>query len=160
MDITDIILTVSITVTLIIGLRQQRNNSRVTARRATLDFIFSHEIHNDQWLKELTACHKVLTADIDRWKALVQPKNDDDRETIQKLYNVLNHFEMIAIGIAEGSVDENTYKKWARGVVIAIWQKGRQFIVLARENEPTNTKFCIELEALADKWINESQLGK
>lgn len=158
-DATDLILTVSIIVTLILGLRQQHNNRKATAHRATLDFIFNHEIHNRQWLSYLTDCHVTLKLNQEELQKLLKPETDTDRETLQKLYNVLNHFEMIAIGISEGSIHESTYRRWARKVVVTMWEKGRPFITLARK-EVANDKFCAELEVLATRWANEAQLGK
>lgn len=64
----------------------------------------------------------------------------------------LNRYEMIAIGIRTGSIDEETIRRWWGGPLVAEFIKHRFFIAEARQHR---AKVFCEYHWLADKFADE-----
>lgn len=142
--------------------RGWRHARRVAAQRATLDFISEYNIHNDNWMDNYNVCRGVLRKTTKEWHALLKVSSggtDRDTDTeldieqereLQKTYTVLNNFEIAAIGIRQGIIDESIYELWYRNVIVAMWKRARPFVIEARKAR-TDELFK-QFQELAEKW--------
>ncbi len=68
----------------------------------------------------------------------------------------LNHFELIAISIAKGVIDEEFYKSWMAYAVIRDFRAAHELIAIARApakpgDSGDKVAYCY-LEALCQRW--------
>lgn len=71
------------------------------------------------------------------------------------ILDILNNYEFMATGIAEGAFDESIYRRMKRSLVISDWQTLEIYIIALRKSEDRSKLFC-EFEALAKLWSEES----
>lgn len=135
----------------IVQIRQRR---RVTARRATLEFIVTHEIHNSEWIE----CCEAFKA----WKSrgyntnrIVDPQSHDDRSIAVRVLTVLNHFESVAVGINNQIIDEALYKGWYRSTYIEYWQASEQLVKDLRLHHKSEVLYD-RFENTANRWLQEA----
>ncbi len=76
---------------------------------------------------------------------------------ITTIKNRLNDYELIAVGIRQGILDENFYKQWFRGSVILNWRKSKEFVEKIRIRENRDEIFC-ELQMLAECWERDQSV--
>lgn len=88
----------AIFVAIVVGVYGFTHRRKVTAQRATLEFITQYEVHNQEWLELLVFFNSMTSPD--RMQRIVTPENDDQRRDAVKLITVLNHYEIVAIAIA------------------------------------------------------------
>lgn len=71
--------------------------------------------------------------------------------------NMLNDYELIAVGIKEGILDEELYKRWFKTSFLSDMAAAAEFIERARVQAGTNAIFT-EAQWLAQKWEGRVQL--
>lgn len=135
------------------------------SKRAALDIIKSHLGDND-WItadKEYREIHK--TADeaareknqdfeIDVFlQKFARPENRFSEER-SRILKILNRYEMIAVGIRQGSIDEKTYKLWYRSSVLAIFS---ETILFVKERQLVNPQAYRQFHWLAYRWATDSE---
>jgi hypothetical protein len=67
------------------------------------------------------------------------------------LVSTLNQYEIIAIGINEGTIDAGIYKRYWRTTLVRDWRRCRGMVECNRE-EFHNPRHFEEFEALAKRW--------
>ena len=90
---------------------------------------------------------------------LPTPNSEEPKKgTPQQLaiLRALNQHETAAVGIIEKTMDEEVYRRWARGNIVQDWIASRSFVTEARDNFKNQTLYC-ELERLAWRWANEEE---
>lgn len=65
---------------------------------------------------------------------------------------ILNRYELIAIGLQHGILDEKMYKKYQKGTLIKDYTHASAFI---EEERAENSKYWVELQKLAEKFQRE-----
>jgi hypothetical protein len=127
-------------------------NLRIARRRATLDLLINEQTHETP-LAERTAFLKTKhDGDIAKWAA---PTNAGMPQGVA-LRAVLNRYELVAIGISKGTVDEGLYKNWCRSTLVGDWIAVRPFVTQLRTNTRSWAVFC-EFEALAKRWATKDE---
>ena len=125
---------------------------KIARRRATIDLLARKE-----WDKYYLEDRKEFNRLRNDPKGLVHWASTSYDETDEKsiIRNILNYYELIAVGIKEGTLDEEAYKRWFRSTLIKDWKQAKAFIMEVRRNTNAPTIFC-ELEELAKKWGAEN----
>jgi hypothetical protein len=127
-------------------------NVRIARRRATLDLLINEQTHETP-LSERTEFLKTKSAgDIAKWAS---PANESLPQAVT-LRAVLNRYELVAIGISEGTIDRRLYKRWCRSTLVHDWQSVKPFVTQLRTNTRVWSVFC-EFEALARRWATKAE---
>ena len=81
-------------------------------------------------------------------------------EQRRKVIAFLNHYELVAIGIDQGILDEELYRDYLRGTVVRHWFAARAFVLHLRADTPdSNAPQAFEkFEALALKWATNAEV--
>ena len=77
-------------------------------------------------------------------------------EDVQMVFNVLNGFELISIGIQRGIIEPEFYQRWYRGQVVNTWRDSQPFIVALRARLDRPMLFH-EFEEMA-RWMNQNRI--
>jgi hypothetical protein len=77
-----------------------------------------------------------------------EKKNTEDGKNVR---NTLNDYELIAVGIRHGILDEEIYKSWFKSSLIKDYISADSYISEVRRQESNPDIFC-EFEALALRW--------
>lgn len=118
--------------------------------RATLDVILKTE--SDTHFQSI---YSTFTSERSRnggLVALTDAKSDQEHAAKRKVDDFLNHYELIAISIEKGILDEGFYTSWMKTSFIKHYNQSKEYIAAVRK---TNAKAYTEFEALALKWDSE-----
>jgi hypothetical protein len=128
---------------------------RVACRRATLDLIMSDETNSGQIEHRRKFIALREKGNLIQW---LMPANvaSDELATVRAM---LNRYELVAIGIFEGSIDAKMYKRWCRTTYVADWLALRTFVMQLR-HDTGNHKYFREYESLAKKWATKAERQK
>ena len=129
-----------------------RMNRAIARRRATLDIVLSEETdatHVDQ------RTQFVKLRDLGGLAQFAAPAKTTGKEA-SLIRAVLNRYELVAIGVFSGSLDEKSYKSWCRTTLVKDWKCVKPFVAQLREQSDTPTLYC-EMEKLAKKWATKSE---
>ncbi|WP_415919409.1 DUF4760 domain-containing protein [Tateyamaria sp. SN6-1] len=149
-----------------ISIRSIAANKEVARKRATLDMIERTETteHYQSLYKAFTDVRKD-EGGFEQLKTVTNPQLLEQR---RKVIAYLNHYELMAIGIRKGILDEAVYADFMRSTVVRDWHAAEDFITHIRtptpdsgSDVPSNNAFS-EFQALAAKWekqINRDQRG-
>jgi Domain of unknown function (DUF4760) len=135
------------------------NARRVARQRATLDLIEKVE-SGDHYRKIVTTFSELRRGK--GFAHLSNPKTDDDKEVRQCLTDYMNHYELVAIGIRAGMLDEVFYRNWMRGPFVRDWNAAADWVQRERwKLQPNGTweyydKVFIEYELLARAWSDKA----
>lgn len=130
--------------------------TRISIRRATLDFISAHEIGNPEWDKatrlflERTAGDDAATALI----ALLKPQTEVALAERHAVASVLNHYEGVAVGIKHKAISEKIYKDWNGSNFVDTWNKANAYITARRQMGSRDSAYR-HFQDLATKWMEE-----
>lgn len=141
-----------------------RTNRDIARRRATLDLIEKSE--STPYYQEMVACFSELRKAGDKFRQIENPTNSEIKKQRAKIISYLNHYELIAIGCANGILDEVTYKTYMRSVVVRDWEAAEPFIDFMRRPESADItsadhakSIYANFEALAKKWGASPQMA-
>jgi hypothetical protein len=87
--------------------------------------------------------------------SVLLPKTEDDKKNRGLCFDFLNHYELVAVGIEEGILDERFYKKWMEYAVVRDYRSAFSLIKSARSPTKENTSDIgaySQWEALCVKW--------
>lgn len=122
---------------------------RIACKRATLDIVLSEETDPRTIEQRTTFVELRDSGHLSKW---ADPDNTHSDESAV-LRAVLNRYELVAIGIKQGTIDEKSYKEWCRTTLVKDWIECRPFVMQLRRNANHPTYFC-EVEKLAAQWAN------
>ena len=113
-------------------------HKRTARRKATLNFIANQEADADllnanQKFVELTARDNI---------AQYAEKDKQSSDEGQAIKTLLNQYELASIGIQNGIIDYEMYKRWCRGRVIGVYEKSSQFIKAIRDDSGNEKLYC------------------
>ena len=127
---------------------QIKAHERIARRRATLDLLVQKEWDRDYIeAKQQFNLLRDAEAGLKIWSA---PEHRNSPQ-LQNIRSTLNDYELIAIGIREGIIDEQVYKTWFRGSFLKDWEASPSLILEIRKTDGAS-KAYIQLEWLATKW--------
>ncbi len=67
----------------------------------------------------------------------------------QAIRAMLNQYELIAIGIAGGILDEEMYRRYHRGTFVKDWLAAISFV---NDERQENARYWIDMQQLAEKF--------
>lgn len=129
MDYWRLGLTLLSPIVLIIGVQVARRNiasAKETARKkATLDMIEKVES-----MPHYRSMHATFSyhRNLDSFSRLHTPQEAKDKDERTNVLDYLNHYELVSIGIDQGILDEDFYKKWMKGPFVRDWNAAVDFI--------------------------------
>lgn len=112
------------TVASIIAVVALRNTRSVARQKATLDLIEKRE--STEHYRDLSRTFFELQKG-PGFLHLVAP-SETDRPLRKKVFDYLNHYEMIAIGLRQNILDEKIYRAWMEGAFVRDWNAAADFI--------------------------------
>lgn len=112
------------TVASIIAIVALRNTRSVARQKATLDLIEKRE--STEHYRDLSRTFFELQKG-PGFMHLVAP-SEADRPTRKKVFDYLNHYEIIAIGLRQNILDEKIYRAWMEGAFVRDWNAAADFI--------------------------------
>lgn len=132
-------------------------HGRISAKRATLDFLTSSEANSN-----LTSARRIFgqssSKGVAHLKQLLDVVSEGsasghswDEYTSINMY--LNHCELVAVSIASGALDEKMYRKANQSLYVQAWVRSREYIEYARNQKGQQSMFE-HFEDLAKKWGN------
>ena len=126
--------------------------SVIAGKRATFDLILSELLDPRQ--VELRSKFTSLRdkGNLERYASAPEALTDDASIIVANL----NIYEMIAVGILKGTVDEKSYKRWARTALVKDWCECKAYVTVLRKESDVPTYYC-EFEKLANKWASNSE---
>lgn len=140
-----------------------KSSRDVARKRATLDLIERSE--STQYYQEVYVAFTEVRKDGDCFNQIRNPTNPELIKQRQKVINYLNHYELIALGISQGILDETVYKMYMRSTVVRDWFAAEAFIRHIRNpttdsgSEVSAGAAFSNFEALATKWRGEVELN-
>lgn len=128
-------------------------NIVLARRRATLDLLLM-ETSNTHWLD---VRNKFI--ELKKDPPLSQWAHPNKRLSAQfgVIRAYLNRYEIISIGIQEGTISTRIYRRWWRSALVEDWIKVKDLVAQIRK-EAGHQKVFIEFEKLAKQWANPSEL--
>lgn len=93
---------------------------------------------------------------------LNDPQNDADKAARQSVIDYLNHYELVAIGIREGLLDEHLYRAWMEGAFVRDWNAATQWIQRERwqydevRSWTYRDSLLANYQAIARRWSPEA----
>jgi hypothetical protein len=129
------------------GVFAQISSAAQNHRLASTLQLLIHQQTNDHWV----TTRKAFVALRDKKEGLKQyvGENSEGAVTVRQM---LNTYELIAIGIRAGILDEKMYETFYRGTFVRDWNAAREFITEERDVAPRNPRYWIEMERLAQEF--------
>jgi hypothetical protein len=129
-------------------------NRKIARAKATLDLIDATETR-EFYVALYEHFRRVRTDAIFR-TTMLDGTSKTAAADLNRCYEYLNHYEVIAIGFKVGILDEKFYRRWMEWVVLRDYKAGAPIIVAARhDHEPDNPgdpKAYCDFEKLCIKW--------
>src|SRR4028119_212047 len=130
-------------------------NARHLAReRATLDLI--EKVESGEHYRNITQTFSDLRRGAG-FAHLSRPKPEDEKAR-RCVNDYLNHYELVAIGILKGMLDESVYRDWMRGPFVRDWNAAADFIQRERWKRDDDgewkyyAKTFMNYEVIARRW--------
>ena len=134
--LTPLVALLSLAVTAGIALRALHNTRAVARQKATLDLIEK---------RESTDHYRAISRNFFELQKgagfmhLVDPA-PSDKDSRKAVFDYLNHYEIISIGIRQDILDEKIYRAWMEGAFVRDWNAAAEFIQRERwKIEPDET---------------------
>jgi hypothetical protein len=148
------IVSVGIIVSLFMARSTIETNRRIARVKATLDLIETAE--SSEYYQGLYQSFKRFRTDSEFRSIVLSPRTIEDTKYRLQCWDFLNHYELVAIGIAERILDENFYKRWMGYAVVRDYKEAGELIEVARKpkspGDPGDQAAFVELAQLASKW--------
>ena len=133
----------------------------VWAKRATLDFVLTYEVHDPKWITNRMIAIQYL-ADIPRsdcpriakdWSERKLP--DETKDKLANVFNWLNHMEVVSIGIGNRSLHRKAYLQWyGYADVTEKWALAKPLVEELRKTDRGGEDLYEHFESLSDSVSN------
>ena len=160
-----------VVVSILINKKQLRANHEWNRRQLAITELMSNRYHLNESIRELNESinyreqkgaysleeiHTTLCNEKDHEKH--PPLTEKGKEIKHHIFAILNHYEYFAVGIKNKIFSEKVIKDSIRGALIKANRVFREYIVHLRTPKHSDSKkLFIEMEELAEKWINEDK---
>ena len=130
--------------------------TRISIRRATIDFISTHEIGNPRWSEATQLLVEISVRDdaAQALIALLTPETPEELAQRHQIASILNYYEGVAVGIKHKAISPQIYKDWNGSGYVNTWNLAQSYIT-ARRQTGNRTSAYSHLEELAKKWMKE-----
>ncbi len=128
----------------------------ISKKRATVDFITQTEVGSAKWQEEIRRFAE-LTNDRTHPQpliALLDPQTEDQYRDRLLISAVLNHFEMVAVGIKRGAFSNVIYRDWSGTPYVDAWTKAEPYITARRDKKKQPTAYE-HFEKRAKEWAKK-----
>jgi len=125
---------------------------KIACRRATLDIVLTEQTDQATIDKRTEFVRLRDAGHLSKW---ADPANTHSDESAI-LRAILNRYELVAIGIKQGIIDEKSYKHWCRTTLVKDWIACKALVMQLRQNASVHTYYC-EFEDLAKRWANRDE---
>lgn len=153
------VVVVATSVSLMAALHGFRVTRSVARMRATLDLIEKAE--STDYYRNLTKTFSRLRRG--RGFSHLNDPTEKDREDRLQLIAYLNHYEIVAIGIRRGILDDDTYREWISGTLVRDWNAVAAFVQRERWKWDPEAEVWLyadqvyeAFQALATRWSPDS----
>jgi hypothetical protein len=120
----------------------------ITARQTTIQYLRASEQDNEMVMARRAFQELAREpSGIAKWGTA---KRAQSPEAIA-IRTVLNDYELIAIGIERGTMDDLTYQRWFRSAVVKDWRQASPYIMAVR-NRTGNDALFHEFEEMARRY--------
>ncbi len=128
-----------------------KTNAKAQRKQHTINILFQSRL-SEYFQKTNSLRKEVFPTDqdifLDDWKA-ARAGEDKPREGAEALQQLLNYYEFLAVGIAQGDLDKDLLHKSIRGIMCNLVDDARYMIAELRENDPNTLEY---LAQLYDEW--------
>jgi hypothetical protein len=124
---------------------------KVACRRATLDLIMIEQTNRGHIRDRQQFIRLRDAGNLVHWAMVAQAAS---RETAI-IRATLNRYELVAIGIFEGTLDNTIYYRWCRTTLVRDWIACKPFVTQLRHGN--NAAYFCEFEKLAKKWASRDE---
>lgn len=151
-------------VSAVIALTAIETNKQIAKQRATLDMLTKIELDKDYinrrriFISVVNSDTPDLTANLRALLDSGETYADTSIPKIEAVRVILDIYELLAISIANETLDQNVYYAWFRGPLVGDWKLTRDFIVYIRK-EFDNPNIYSHFEWLAVSWGGEPTSG-
>lgn len=162
--LTPLILSASAATAAYLSIQSIRTNRDIARKKATLDLIVQAE--STEYYQIRYRAFTDIRKDEAGFSQIFKPSNPEIVKQRQMVLNYLNHYELIAMGIFEGILDESVYKNYMRSTIVRDWFAAKEFIDHIRAPSPDSgadvpaTAAFSNFERLALKWAPEVKRAK
>ena len=134
-----------------------RNAKRAEAsqrKQHTINILFQSRL-SEYFQKTNSLRKEIFPTDhdiyLDDWKA-ARAQEGKSREGAEALQQLLNYYEFLAVGIAQGDLDKDLLRQSIRGIMCNLVDDARFMIAELRRNDRKTLEFLV---ALYDDWRDE-----
>ena len=138
----------AIIIAAILGARWQRKIARQTLTYNTT----MEQLWDKDYIEQRTIFIGIRDGEGSEVLASLAEKNNETEEESTAIRLIMNNYELIAIGIKTGVLDENMLKLYSHKLFCHDFERMRPFINEVRKSWP---KVYIEYEELYEKWRRE-----
>lgn len=131
------------------------NAKRIATRRATLDLVMMDQSNSGLIRMRRRFIELKEKGNLVQWASA---PNKASLETLTIL-GILNRYELLAIGISEGTLNARIYKRWYRTTVVSDWIHCHPFVSQIRHDKQ-NAVFWKEYETLVRSWATQDELRR
>ena len=157
--LTPLILTASALTAAALSIHSIRTNREIARKKASLDLIVQAEA--TEYYQSLRRAFHSIRNDDAGFEQIFAPTNPEILKQRQSVLSYLNHYELIAMGIFDGTLDEGVYRNYMRSIVVRDWFAAKAFIRHIRAPTPDSgaevsaSAAFSNFEKLALKWARE-----
>lgn len=162
--LTPLILTISATTAAFLSVQAIRANRDIARKRASLDLIVQAEA--TEYYQTLRRAFHSIRNDEAGFEQIFAPTNPEILKQRQAVLSYLNHYELIAMGVFDGILDESVYRNYMRSIVVRDWYAAEPFIRHIRAPTPdsgatvSSAAAFSNFEKLAMKWAPDVRRHK
>lgn len=127
-ELISLVTPVVILLSVIVAVLGVGRNSALTRRKATLDLVERTETTRHYLTAAETFSKYRRRVDGLSFSDLTAPGDAQKKEDRKAVIGLINHYEIIAIGIKKGILSAAFYKDWMRSIFCRNWDAGADFI--------------------------------
>lgn len=148
----------------LIALGSVRAQRAIARQRATLDLI--EKVESGEHYREIVNTFSELRRG-PGFGQIMNPQTKEAKELRRAVNDYLNHYELVAIGIRKGILDEKFYKDWMRGPFVRDWNAAAEWVQRERWKLQDDGSWeyydqvFLNYEFMAARWSSEAiKLGR
>ncbi len=138
------VIILSATSAVIISLIAIRENRKIIKNRETIAMM-----QDILWDKDYIDARDIFIKA--RQAGIAQFIGQPDTDEFKAINKIMNHYELLAIGIKRKILSEDIFKEFTKSRLVADWQESKGFVEALRLESKNDNIFC-EFENLAENW--------
>ncbi|MEL6792629.1 MAG: DUF4760 domain-containing protein [Pseudomonadota bacterium] len=146
--LTPLILTISAATAAYLSVQAIRANRDIARKKASLDLIVQAEA--TEYFQTLRRAFHSIRNDEAGFEQIFAPTNPEILKQRQAVLSYLNHYELIAMGISDGTLDESVYRNYMRSILVRDWFAAEPFVRHIRAPTPDSGSAVSSAAAFAN----------